>query len=64
MALQGIGDDWVADLQVPVLKVPSVVSPNEFNYLLNPLHPDFSRVFIRKPETLVWDRRLIERYSS
>ncbi|MBI2497892.1 MAG: RES domain-containing protein, partial [Opitutae bacterium] len=40
------------------LRVPSVVVPGEFNYLLNPAHPDFKRVKIGKPEPFSFDPRL------
>jgi RES domain-containing protein len=36
------GDKWVASERSPVLAVPSVVIPRQFNYLLNPKHRDLS----------------------
>ena len=33
-----IGDRWLAEQRTPLLKVPSVVAPESFNYLLNPAH--------------------------
>ncbi|MBL8866672.1 MAG: RES family NAD+ phosphorylase, partial [Planctomycetia bacterium] len=38
---QQFGDDWAAENRSAVLRVPSAIVPNEFNYLLNPNHPDF-----------------------
>ncbi|MGH7820219.1 MAG: RES family NAD+ phosphorylase [Candidatus Binatia bacterium] len=34
-----IGDRWLIEGSSPLLKVPSVVAPEAFNYLLNPAHP-------------------------
>jgi RES domain-containing protein len=33
-----IGDRWLAGARTPLLRVPSVVAPESFNYLLNPAH--------------------------
>jgi RES domain-containing protein len=38
--LQRLGLEWLQMLKTPILKVPSAVIPNEFNYLINPDHPD------------------------
>lgn len=38
--LQNIGKQWLQKQDSPVLKVPSSIIPVEFNYLLNPQHPD------------------------
>lgn len=53
-----LGDRWVAERRTAVLRVPSVVTRGEVNYLLNPFHPDFERIEIRPPEPLPWDPRL------
>lgn len=39
---QSIGDEWSSTASTPVLRIPSAVVPEEWNYLLNPLHPDIS----------------------
>jgi RES domain-containing protein len=38
--------------------VPSVVIPEERNYLLNPAHPHFSRISWNTPEPFRFDLRL------
>jgi RES domain-containing protein len=38
--LQEIGLKWLKALEYPVLKVPSAIIPVEYNYLINPEHPD------------------------
>jgi RES domain-containing protein len=52
------GDQWAANLISPVLKVPSAVTLSEFNYLLNPEHPDFSSVEIGDARPFRLDVRL------
>jgi RES domain-containing protein len=42
-----------------VLAVPSVVIPQEFNYLLNPLHPAFKKIVVSQAESFVLDPRLV-----
>jgi RES domain-containing protein len=44
VSLQQLGSDWANNAKSPVLKVPSVVIEHEWNYVLNPLHPDFSKI--------------------
>lgn len=46
-ATQYYGDSWVAGRDSAVLRVPSVVAPASYNYLLNPDHPDFDQVVKR-----------------
>ncbi len=36
-----IGDMWLEGMTSLALAVPSVIVPNEYNYILNPAHPDF-----------------------
>ena len=57
--LQAIGTAWARRRSSAVLAVPSVVIPNETNYLLNPLHSAFARIAIGKAERFVTDLRLI-----
>jgi RES domain-containing protein len=57
-AAQRVGDAWIRGATSPVLRVPSVLVPKESNYLLNPLHPDFGRLKIARPELVAIDPRL------
>ncbi|MBI5482311.1 MAG: RES family NAD+ phosphorylase [Deltaproteobacteria bacterium] len=41
-----------------MLAVPSAVVPQEWNYLLNPLHPDFGRLKLLPPEPFTIDPRM------
>jgi len=58
VASQAFGAEWIQSQRSVALRVPSVVVPGEFNYLLNPAHPDFKRVKIGKPEPFSFDPRL------
>jgi RES domain-containing protein len=55
---QNIGDRWVAEARSVALRVPSVIVPSEFNYVLNPAHPDFARIKIGKALPFPFDARL------
>ncbi len=58
---RAIGDSWVREQRSAVLCVPSIVVPEECNYLLNPLHPDFGRIHIGPPAVYHLDPRLAGR---
>lgn len=45
--LQELGTSWATGARTPVLQVPSVLIEHEWNYILNPLHPDFPQI--------IWD---------
>jgi RES domain-containing protein len=53
-----LGSRWAAGKRSVVLRVPSVIVPWEYNYVLNILHPDFRRVKIGKSLSFTFDRRL------
>lgn len=53
-----IGDEFVQRAEYLALLVPSALSPNERNWLLNPAHPEFRRVEVQPIEPLDYDVRL------
>ena len=57
-ASQAVGDAWLRDGPTPVLRVPSVIVPAGFNYVLAPDHPGFRRIRIGGPEPMRLDPRL------
>ncbi len=54
---QYIGDDFVFQNEAAVLKVPSSIVPLEFNYLINPKHPDSKKIIILNTQSLQFDSR-------
>ena len=57
-ALQEIGNQWFAEKRSAVLKIPSAVIPVEFNYVIDPHHPDFSKIKIGPAQPHAFDNRL------
>lgn len=57
-AARAFGDRWLAESRTAVLLVPSVVARMEWNALVNPLHPDASRIEVAAAEPVQWDERL------
>ncbi len=64
MQLQTIGDTWLKRNETAVLKVPSAVVTEEWNYLLNPLHADFRRIRISPSEPFDFDQRVARSRKS
>ncbi|MVN23478.1 RES family NAD+ phosphorylase [Mucilaginibacter arboris] len=58
---QVIGDEFIAHKKALILKVPSVVVQGDFNYLINPNHPDLEKVVIIAAEPYEFDERLFFR---
>jgi RES domain-containing protein len=56
-----IGDRWVQERRSAVLALPSVISPADTNFLLNPEHRDFKRIRIASPIDFDFDPRLRNR---
>ena len=61
---QFIGDDFVYENQAAILKVPSSIVPPEFNYLINPRHPDLSRIHVISKTPLKFDQRFRQASSA
>ena len=56
--VQEFGDRFIHDKKHLVLRVPSAVVPSEFNYLLNPLHPEIDNVKVSSVVPFTFDTRL------
>lgn len=52
------GTRWAEERRSAVLRVPSVVVPGEWNYLINPLHDGFAHLSIGPQEPFAFDKRL------
>ncbi|MGL5112216.1 MAG: RES family NAD+ phosphorylase [Flavobacterium sp.] len=55
---QYVGDDFVLQSEALILRVPSSIIPQEYNYLINPYHPEIKKIEIIGTEKLVFDHRL------
>ena len=53
-----IGDRWLASAASVVLRVPSVASPADYNFLINQEHANFSRIEASAAREIAWDERL------
>ncbi|MEO6131723.1 MAG: RES family NAD+ phosphorylase [Saprospiraceae bacterium] len=60
LATQQIGDGFIRNNEVCLLKVPSAVTQGDFNYLINPSHPEFSGIKIGGYERFPFDKRLFK----
>ena len=58
LQLQALGSEWLERGETAVLKVPSAIVTEEWNYLLNPLHGDFRKVRISTPKPFDFDQRV------
>ena len=56
---QKVFGDFVRENQAAVLSVPSVIVPEEYNFILNPLHPDFSKIQVTNIRALNLDPRIV-----
>ena len=56
---QGIGTDRLKRQSSAVLQVPSAISAAEWNFLLNPAHPEFSRIKLGAPQAFEMDPRVL-----
>ncbi len=55
---QKLGDEWIKNKSSAVLKVPSVIIPEEHNYLINPEHKDFKQIRLVSAESFEFDIRI------
>jgi RES domain-containing protein len=55
---QKLGEEWIKEAKSPVLRVPSAIINAEYNYLINPLHPDFKSIKLLKSEIFIFDKRI------
>ena len=55
---QNIGAKWIRDSETAILKVPSSIIQEEYNYLLNPEHDDFKLITLVNTQPFVFDSRI------
>lgn len=52
------GDNLLKSCKKSIVKIPSVIIPSEFNYLLNPNHINKSEFKIIESESFIFDNRI------
>ena len=57
-SVTAFGDAWISSQRSAVMRVPSAIVNQEWNYLLNPVHPDFLKLHIGRPRVFKLDPRL------
>ncbi len=57
-AAMSAGTEWVISGRTAILRVPSVIVPDEANVLVNPSHPASARITVSTPVPISWDERL------
>jgi RES domain-containing protein len=55
--LSRIGDRFAQEAKCAALAVPCVLAPDESNWLLNPMHPDFKRIRLFPAKPFRYDSR-------
>ena len=55
---RNIGSAWIESGESVILRVPSAVVHVEYNFIINPLHPDFRKLKSGEPKGLRFDERL------
>ncbi|MGN6178463.1 MAG: RES family NAD+ phosphorylase [Mucilaginibacter sp.] len=64
IALKRLGDAFLKQNKYLLMKVPSVIVPQEFNYLLNPLHTDAAKIKLVEKKAFSFDARLVSTLTS
>lgn len=59
-----ISTSWLSANEYLTMRVPSVVVEGEYNFLINPAHPDFSKVKVLRNEAFNFDNRLMKKNSD
>jgi RES domain-containing protein len=58
-ALKQLGSGFLKQKEHLFMKVPSVIVPDDFNYLMNPMHPKASQVKLINQQPFSFDERLV-----
>jgi RES domain-containing protein len=58
---QRIGNTFLSGQKALVLKTPSAIIKDEWNYIINPMHKDFQKVRIISVEPFSFDTRLFKK---
>lgn len=55
---QRFGDKFVGENAHCLLRIPSVVTPGDFNVLINPFHTEFAKIKIISADPFPFDKRI------
>lgn len=61
---QSLGDAWLISGETTLLRVPSAITPETWNWLLNPRQEAASRVRILRADTHLFDSRLVSKCAA
>jgi RES domain-containing protein len=66
LSTAAIGDGWLAGGDGLALAIPSIIIPAQWNYLLNPAHPEYARLVAasQQCEPFRFDGRLLSMASA
>ncbi len=57
---QETGSQWYQEKKSLILKVPSAIIPEEYNYIINTSHPSFeTNISLESANYYLWDKRLL-----
>jgi RES domain-containing protein len=59
---QKIGDKFLQEQKAAMLQVPSVLIPEEYNYVINPVHPSMKEVKVIYKRKIEFNDRLIKSF--
>jgi len=57
--LKELAHQWIKSQESLVLKVPSIIVPQEFNYIINPFHEEFQKVILENVSSFSFDNRIL-----
>ncbi len=60
--LARLGDKWLKEGKILLMKIPSAIIYSEDNFIINPAHADFKKVKIIFTEKLELDKRIISQF--
>jgi len=63
-ATRQVGDRWLGDQANLLLRVPAVVLPDCFNYVINAAHPDADALSVVETEPLLLDNRVLRQLGA
>jgi len=63
-ATRRIGDRWLDEQKTPLLRVPAVVLPDCYNYIINAAHPDTDALTVVKTRSLLLDNRVLRQLGA